>query len=235
MIDPDAPTPNAPTASAILHWMATDLEAITAPQDFGPLRAQSVLMTMTPNPVPYAPPGPPPTSSAHRYLLFLFAQPANFAVPAAFAQFSATNRAKFDLNAFVSAAGLAAPLAVNFMYVSSQPAVLPDFQGPPGGQFPGGNGDAIGLAGSTAAAPAVPAGGAGAGAAPAAPAEGAGAGAGAAPQAENGTTGATPASGLIAGTPGEVSMGTGVFNAADGSCTCNVACPAGSLARVVVT
>lgn len=157
MVDPDAPSPDAPTAANILHWMAADLSATTAAQDFGALQGQSVLTNTTPNAVPFAPPGPPATSSAHRYLLFLFEQPENFAVPAAFAQFNAQNRANFDLNAFMAAAGLSAPLAANFMFVSGQDIVPADFQGAPLTEFPGGNGNAIGLPGSTAAPVAAPA------------------------------------------------------------------------------
>lgn len=232
MIDPDAPSPGAPTASAILHWMAPDLAATTAPQDFGPLQGQSVLMNSTPNVAPYLAPGPPPASSAHRYLLFLFAQPAaRFAVPPAFAQFGAAARANFDLNAFVAAAGLAPPLAANFMYVSGQQAVAPDFQGPPFGTFPGGNGNAVGLPGSTA----VPAGGSGLGPVPANGTMGT----------ANGTMGTTggaagssssSAGGSMSGSTGQTTiMGMGEVNAADGSCTCSVACPAGSFPSAVAT
>lgn len=210
MIDPDAPTPDNPSASAILHWMAPNLAAITAPQDFGPLQGQSVLMNSTPNVAPFIPPGPPPTSAAHRYLLFLFAQPTPgpFVVPAAFAQFNAQNRVQFDLNKFVAAAGLGSPLAVNFMYVSSQAAVAPDFQGAPFGTFPGGNGNAIGLPGSTATTPAAGAPPAGAASAPASPAAG---------QSTAGTAGQN------------IVKAMGTINAADGSCMCSVTCPAGSL------
>lgn len=157
MIDPDAPTPDAPTASAFLHWMATDMKATTAAQDFGALQGQSVLANATPNVVPFIPPGPPTSSSAHRYILYLFAQPDNFTVPPAFSKFSDANRAKFDINAFVADAKLDPPVAANFMYISSQTAVPGDFQGPPFSTFPGGNGNAIGLPGSTAGPAAGPA------------------------------------------------------------------------------
>lgn len=203
MIDPDAPSPDAPSAANILHWMAPDLSAKTAAQDFGPLQGQAVLTNSTPNVVPFAPPGPPATSAAHRYLLFLFEQPQGFAVPAQFAQFNAMTRTNFDFNGFISAAGLGAPIAVNFMYVSGQDVVPMDFQGAPFSEFPGGNGNAIGLPGSTAVA-------------------------------SNATMAAAPAGGLISATPGQASMGMGIVGA-DGSCTCNVACPAGSFPNVMVT
>lgn len=209
MIDPDAPSPDAPSASNILHWMAPDMSAKTAAQDFGPLQGQAVLTNSTPNVVPFAPPGPPATSSAHRYLLFLFEQPQGFAVPAQFTQFNAMTRTNFDFNAFIAAAALGAPIAVNFMYVSGQDVVPVDFQGAPFSEFPGGNGNAIGLPGSTAVSNGTQ---------------------GAAPPA----AGSSPTGGVISATPNQPSMGTGVLGA-DGSCTCNVACPAGSFPNVMVT
>lgn len=148
MVDPDAPTPEAPTAGFFLHWMATNMVSITAPQDIGALKGQSVLTNSTPNVVDYIPPGPPATSSAHRYILYAFQQPANFVLPAQFATLNNANRVKFDVNAFVQAANLGAPVAANYMYVSAQADVPPTFQAPPLGTFPGGNGNAIGLPGS---------------------------------------------------------------------------------------
>lgn len=217
MIDPDAPSPDMPTSSAILHWMAPNLAATTNAQDFGPLQGQSVLSNSTPNAVPFAPPGPPATSAAHRYLLFLFEQPQNFAVPAQFTQFNAQNRANFDFTGFITAAGLGAPLAVNFMYVSGQDAVPTDFQGPPFSTFPGGNGNAIGLPGSTAAAAPAPV-----------PVASGGTGAtGALPPLATGTTapGTIPVGGGAG--IGQTVTGVGMINI-DGSCACNVVCPAGS-------
>lgn len=218
MIDPDAPTPEGPTASAILHWLAPNMVATTAAQDFGVLQGQSVLANSTPNLVPYAPPGPPATSSAHRYLLYLFEQPGGeaFEVPAEFASFNAENRRNFDLAAFMEAAQLEAPIAANFMYVSGQEAVPANFQGEAFGEFPGGNGNAIGLVGNQGEA-------------------GAGVGNGIVPG--NGTvagnsTGVAPAPG-VAPINGGYTTGQGVMNA-DGSCLCSVTCPAGSLSEVVV-
>lgn len=218
MIDPDAPTPDNPSASQILHWLATDLSAKTAAQDFGALQGQAVLSgSGQADVVPFAPPGPPATSAAHRYLLFLFAQPDNFAVPAQFSQFNAQSRTGFDLNAFVAAAQLPAPLAVNFMYVSGQDVVPLDFQGAPFSQFPGGNGNAIGLPGSTAGTAS-----ASNGTVPIA-----------APPAASGAAGAG-AGGLITGSAGQTMTGMGTLGA-DGACTCNVACPAGSFPNVMVS
>lgn len=140
MVDPDAPTPEAPTVGFFLHWMASNMVATTG---------QGALTNSTPNLVSYIPPGPPPTSSAHRYILYAFEQPANFALPPQFANVNDANRASFNVTAFVQAANLGTPVAANFMYVSAQANVPPTFQAAPGGLFPGGNGNAIGMTGST--------------------------------------------------------------------------------------
>lgn len=140
MVDPDAPTPEAPTVGFFLHWMASNMVATTG---------QGALTNSTPNLVSYIPPGPPPTSSAHRYILYAFEQPANFALPPQFANVNDANRASFNVTAFVQAANLGTPVAANFMYVSAQANVPPTFQAAPGGLFPGGNGNAIGMSGST--------------------------------------------------------------------------------------
>lgn len=139
MVDPDAPTPEAPTVGFFLHWMATDMVATTG---------QSALTNSTPNPVSYIPPGPPASSAAHRYVLYAFEQPANFALPPQFANVNDANRANFNVTAFIQAANLGTPVAANFMYVSASANVPPTFQAAPGGSFPGGNGNAVGLPGS---------------------------------------------------------------------------------------
>jgi len=72
--------------------------------------------------IPYRQPAPPVTSPAHRYIQYLFAQPANFTVPAAFAGFSATNRSMFNLTQFVAAAHLGAPVAANYFLCSNMTA-----------------------------------------------------------------------------------------------------------------
>lgn len=144
MVDPDAPTPEAPTAGFFLHWMASNM--VTT---MGGANGEAVLTNSTPNIASYVPPGPPATSSAHRYIFYAFEQPANFALPPQFANVNDANRVKFDVKAFAQAANLGAPVAANFMYVSAQSSVPPTFQAAPNGTFPGGNGNAIGMAGST--------------------------------------------------------------------------------------
>ncbi|EJT72198.1 hypothetical protein GGTG_09065 [Gaeumannomyces tritici R3-111a-1] len=150
MIDPDAPTPGATNGRTILHMLATGVRLSAAngtgaSNSSAALRGQRALNFAATRPqVPYAPPAPPPTSSAHRYILYAFAEPAGFRVPAAFSNFSATNRAGFNIQNFLRDAKISSgAVAANYFYVSRQTQVPGTFTGQPGGTFPGGNGNAI--------------------------------------------------------------------------------------------
>lgn len=153
MIDPDAPSPDAPNRRTILHMMAAGVRlsggangtAAAPANGTAALRGQRTLDIAGSRPqVPYAPPGPPPTSAAHRYILYAFAEPAGFKVPAAFSNFSATNRAGFNIETFLREANIRQnAVAANYFYVSRQSMVPGTFIAMPGGQYPGGNGAAI--------------------------------------------------------------------------------------------
>lgn len=146
MLDPDAPSPDNPTRRFIVHWLAPN---ITQSSTDGSVRR---LTNATENVVPYAAPAPPTTSSAHRYILYAFAQPDNFTVPEAFRNFSAKNRSNFNLTEFIAAASLSRPAAGEYFYVSRQTSVPADFVARAGGQYPGGNGNAIFVGSSTTTA-----------------------------------------------------------------------------------
>lgn len=75
---------------------------------------------------------PPPRSSAHRYIQYIFNQPANFSIPAAYSGYSAENRTNFDTNAFIAAAGLPQPFGANYYLCSNgSDAIAPyAIQGP---------------------------------------------------------------------------------------------------------
>ncbi|TLD08074.1 hypothetical protein PspLS_10574 [Pyricularia sp. CBS 133598] len=145
MVDPDAPSPDDPKLRFILHWLQTSVTAQTTMASNSTLGGQMALLPKAGRQpqVPYAPPAPPPTSSAHRYIIYAFAQPANFTMPRSFANFSGTNRAYFNIDNFVREANLAKPLAAEYFYVSRQPKVPGTFVDQPGGTYPGGNGNAI--------------------------------------------------------------------------------------------
>ena len=140
MVDPDAPSPDNPTRRFILHWLATNVsqtDTAKSPQ------TGRQLSNVTVNAVPYNPPQPPTTSSAHRYILYAFQQPDDFVIPAAYSGFSATNRTNFNLTGFIEAASLGRPAAGEYFYATRQDSVPPDFIALPGGEYPGGNGNAI--------------------------------------------------------------------------------------------
>lgn len=143
MVDPDATTPDNPDHRFILHWLAPNMTQGDAGSAVLP-QAGVELTNATENFTPYRSPGPALNSSAHRYILYAFRQPAGFAVPSAFDTFAGgANRMGFNLTGFIEAAGLGNPAAAEYMYVSRQAAVPGDFVALPGGEFPGGNGNAI--------------------------------------------------------------------------------------------
>lgn len=144
MVDPDATTPENPNNRFILHWLAPNMTQGGAGSAPSPQSGLVQLTNATENFTPYRSPGPAFNSSAHRYILYAFRQPDDFAVPAEFETYAGgANRMHFDLPTFIELAGLGNPAAAEYMYVSREPAVPGDFVALPGGQFPGGNGNAI--------------------------------------------------------------------------------------------
>ncbi|KAI6367760.1 hypothetical protein MCOR25_004836 [Pyricularia grisea] len=151
MIDPDAPSPQNATLRSILHWLQTSATAQTTIGSNSTLSGQMALLPKSGQKAQaqYAPPAPPPTSAAHRYIIYAFAQPSNFSMPRAFSNFSSTNRAGFNIDNFVRDANLGKPLAAEYFYVSRQSNVPGTFVDQPGGSYPGGNGNAIFAANQT--------------------------------------------------------------------------------------
>jgi phosphatidylethanolamine-binding protein len=117
MVDPDAPTPENTSLSQILHWLqpGLTLQASSGSQAAIPY----VLQASTPAVAPYARPMPPPYSRAHRYIQYLWAQPADFSIPPAFSGFSGENRTNFNISEFAAAAGLGSPLYANYFLCSN--------------------------------------------------------------------------------------------------------------------
>lgn len=144
MVDPDASTPEDPSRRFILHWLAPNVTQTQATTGARQLRPPSAAGTGVQDFVPYNPPTPGNTSSAHRYILYAFQQPATFAVPSAFTGLAGgQNRSNFNLTAFLGAAGLARPAAAEYFYVNRQAQVPGNFVALAGGTYPGGNGGAV--------------------------------------------------------------------------------------------
>ncbi|RDW66413.1 hypothetical protein BP6252_10048 [Coleophoma cylindrospora] len=115
MIDLDVLRNN--TRVTLLHWLQPDLVVGSA----GTLVAAAG--NASGSGAAYLQPSPPVGDIPHRYTEILFAQPAGFSIPAAFASVnppaSVVQRIGFSLPDFVSAAGLGAPLAGNYFRVQN--------------------------------------------------------------------------------------------------------------------
>jgi hypothetical protein len=104
--------------TTLIHWIQGNLTASTDSQN---------LASSTSAIAPYAPPGPP-AGQTHTYGVFLYAQPAKFAVPADYIPFfnnltaSIFNRVGFNLTKFAGETGLAAPVAADWFLVSTPKA-----------------------------------------------------------------------------------------------------------------
>jgi hypothetical protein len=139
MVDPDARFPENPTLRFILHWLQTNVTAAPVGAD-----GTSQLINNTVARVPYRGPGPPTNSSAHRYIFYAFFQHDNFTFPPSFESFNNTNRALFNLTAFLDESNLGqVPAAAQYFFASNQTGVPQDFSAAAGGTYPGGNGQMI--------------------------------------------------------------------------------------------
>lgn len=70
-LDLDAPFPSFDKLGPILHWLQSGLKAGTSPGD-APLESSEPFIAN------YIGPAPPPVSSPHRYIFFLYEQPEAF-------------------------------------------------------------------------------------------------------------------------------------------------------------
>lgn len=142
MVDPDASYPQNPTNRFIIHWWQQGLVKSTTQANSTSIGGTQLVNTTAPR-VAYRRPAPPTNSSAHRYIQYLFQQPPNFAVPAAYSGYNAMNASRFPFEQFVRDANLGSPVAANYFYCSNQSVVPALFAGAPGSQYPGGNGAMI--------------------------------------------------------------------------------------------
>lgn len=110
MVDLDVPRNN--TRVQLLHWLATNvtLSAVSG--------TNQTALTVPNGPVPYVQPSPPVGDVPHSYTFVLFAQPANFSIPAQYSNLTA-NRVFFNTSKFVSDAGLGPALAGNYITVQN--------------------------------------------------------------------------------------------------------------------
>ncbi|KAJ6598847.1 phosphatidylethanolamine-binding protein [Mycena vulgaris] len=116
LFDPDAPTPQNTSLAQFRHlvgggyrWGANGL-----------LTNSSAALTE------FVPPGPPPGSDPHRYMVLVFLQSQDFASKAPYILNSSTPRTNFNITALSDALGLGAPFSGTFFFTG------PDTSGPSG-------------------------------------------------------------------------------------------------------
>ncbi|KAJ5223548.1 phosphatidylethanolamine-binding protein [Penicillium chermesinum] len=106
-LDIDAPFPSFGVLGPILHWIQPDVKA-----------SELVLKTDAPFIANYIGPAPPPGSGPHRYVFFLFEQPAGFDAkkyaPANGKTLSNWHRMRYNLDAWSKEIGLGDILALNY-------------------------------------------------------------------------------------------------------------------------
>ncbi|KAF1956559.1 PEBP-like protein, partial [Byssothecium circinans] len=109
IVDSDVPRNN--TRVQLLHYLASNVA----------IGSDGRTLTLSANAsteASYRQPNPPVGDTAHAYTVLLFAQPANFSIPAAFRQVL-TDRVPFNTSAFVAAARLGSPIAANYFRVQN--------------------------------------------------------------------------------------------------------------------
>jgi hypothetical protein len=110
MVDLDVPRNG--TRVQLLHWMAANVT-------LGSSNSSGMTPLSIPvGVVPYLQPSPPVGDVPHAYTFIVFPQPANFSVPAQYANL-AQNRVGFNTSQFLKDAGLGQALAANYIRVQN--------------------------------------------------------------------------------------------------------------------
>ncbi|PIL34837.1 hypothetical protein GSI_02624 [Ganoderma sinense ZZ0214-1] len=108
MIDPDAPTPENPTAAQFRLLLAPNMTLS------GSLAEGAMLVNNTPAITDFLRPNPPAGSDPHRFILLLFAQPTNFSQVVQGIVNASTPRNGFNISAFAMQTALGSPVGGNF-------------------------------------------------------------------------------------------------------------------------
>lgn len=107
-LDIDAPFPSWTVLGPILHWIQPGVKVTET----------STLDTSAPFIANYIGPAPPPGSSPHRYIFFLYEEPAGFEpkkyAPADGQTLSNWYRMRYDLDSWAKEIGLGSVLAFNY-------------------------------------------------------------------------------------------------------------------------
>ncbi|KAJ6132145.1 Protease inhibitor (Tfs1) [Penicillium samsonianum] len=107
-LDIDAPFTSFRILSPILHWIQSDIR----------VTSEGALEFDAPFVANYIGPSPPPLSAPHRYLFFLYEQPADFDLtahaPAGGKKLGNSNRIRYDLDAWAEQIKLGPLVAFNY-------------------------------------------------------------------------------------------------------------------------
>ncbi|KAJ7643996.1 PEBP-like protein [Roridomyces roridus] len=104
-VDPDAPTPQAPTSAQIRHFLGGNFH-----------NQGGLLVNSTPAVSEFRQPTPPAGSDAHRYIFLLFHQSTAFATQTLVN--ANTSVSNFNISTFAAAVDLGNPIAGTFMLVA---------------------------------------------------------------------------------------------------------------------
>ncbi|KAJ7625383.1 PEBP-like protein [Mycena polygramma] len=105
-VDPDAPTPQAPTSAQIRHFLGGNF-----------VNQGGLLVNSTPAVSEFRQPTPPAGSDAHRYTFLLFKQSPEFATQTLVN--ASTSVSLFNISQFAAAVDLGNPIAGTFMLVAA--------------------------------------------------------------------------------------------------------------------
>ncbi|RAK81726.1 YbhB/YbcL family Raf kinase inhibitor-like protein [Aspergillus fijiensis CBS 313.89] len=113
-LDIDAPFPSFGVLGPILHWIQPGLQPTASETD----SSVHVLKVTAPFVANYIGPAPPPGSSPHRYIFFLYEQPADFVgeryAPPGGQKLGNMHRMRYDLDAAEVEFKLGKLVAVNY-------------------------------------------------------------------------------------------------------------------------
>ncbi|RAL15165.1 YbhB/YbcL family Raf kinase inhibitor-like protein [Aspergillus homomorphus CBS 101889] len=113
-LDIDAPFPSFGVLGPILHWIQSDLQPTPSDSD----STTYDLKITAPFVANYIGPAPPPGSSPHRYIFFLYEQPVGFEgekyAPPGGQKLGNMHRMRFDLDAWETKIGLGDIVATNY-------------------------------------------------------------------------------------------------------------------------
>lgn len=113
-LDIDAPFPSFGILGPILHWIQPGFQAVSDEGTSGTFKLKST----APFVADYIGPAPPPGSSPHRYIFFLYEEPSGFDVekysPPNGGSLSNWYRMRYDLDAWEREIGLGGVLGVNY-------------------------------------------------------------------------------------------------------------------------